>query len=373
MLPAKYLAPLIAVILQSGLFYRDLLWSPTSAVASPRPCTTTDDCGGSVRAVGAAGFAGACACTCAPRYGPGGTDPRNCSLTRCQLDTDCISNGAFAISPEFHPCQCYCKQQYGGSQCQMRICHVNYDCNGVGTAITGTYPDCRCTCPPRYGGRNCRTLSATRSRTTLASGSASFSLRATVSLSGSFMATLSQSFSTSRSSIPSASPSHTQTTNGHAPSLTANASSTLTSFLSTSISASPSLAPSVTEHKIPTVSARSAHSTRTVLHFSRSSAPVTITSSHAPHAPFDTVPVTPSPPIAPEEPAGNVPDDRRTIATIDDAPGAEAAQQSAGSLAIVSVLVANPVAMLQLDAVLSVMDMASCAEGSLLAHVRLSG
>ena len=35
-----------------------------------------------------------------------------------------------------------------------------------------------------------------------------------------------------------------------------------------------------------------------------------------------------------------------------------------------TVLAANPLVMLQLDAVLSVMDMASCAEGSLLAHAR---
>ena len=47
-------------------------------------------------------------------------------------------------------------------------------------------------------------------------------------------------------------------------------------------------------------------------------------------------------------------------------PGAEEAQRSVGTLAVVSVLAANPVAMLQLDAVASVMDMASCAEGSLL-------
>ena len=58
------------------------------------------------------------------------------------------------------------------------------------------------------------------------------------------------------------------------------------------------------------------------------------------------------------------------LSPLQAAPGGEEAQQSAGSLAIVSVMAANPLAMLQLDAVLSVMDMASCAEGSLLSHAR---
>ena len=51
--------------------------------------------------------------------------------------------------------------------------------------------------------------------------------------------------------------------------------------------------------------------------------------------------------------------------SLSEAPGAEGAQRSVGSLAVVAVVTANPAAVLQFDAVLSVMDMASCAEGSL--------